>query len=45
MPKDNKKQNIKHKSVERPNVDNDQIGENASGYDSQNEVYKKDKSK
>lgn len=40
MEKD-KKQKIKHKSVERPNTDNDQIGENASGYESQNEEYKK----
>lgn len=45
MPKNNKKQDIKHKSVERPSVDNDQIGENASGYSKENNEYKKNKCK
>ncbi len=37
-----KRQDMKPKQVQ-PKTDNDQIGENASGYADQNEMYKKTK--
>ena len=45
MQKNNDKKKVKFKGANKPSADNDQMGENASGYPGQNEQYKKDKSK